>query len=211
MNQYSVRIFLILGIPIWYSHLTSLHLCKGTNPIAFGIPLGSSSTGESRQLVFDMASSAEAYFGIMLASMANTQIKADVAYDSQGRETTNPHEALKGALRVFDRGHKGSGIALMIELLAGALTGASMESKLENANWGTLIIAINPNILGNSSDFIERCNVMCQRVKSAKSLDDSSRIFLPGERGDELERKNLAKGCLEISRSIHEKLVKYVD
>lgn len=43
----------------------------------------------------------------------------DVAYDSEGKETTDPAAALAGAIRVFDRSYKGSHIALMVEILAG--------------------------------------------------------------------------------------------
>ena len=176
----------------------------GTNPIAFGVPTG---TGEN--IVFDMATSAEAYFGILLASLANTPIRADVAYDSQGNETTDANMALTGALRVFDRSHKGSGLAVMVELLAGALTGAAVENKDASANWGSLVIAINPNIFGDAELFLRNASILCKRVRSAKRLDENKPIYLPGERGDALERKNLARGTINISRSLYEQLFEY--
>ena len=95
-----------------------------------------------------MATSAAAYFGLVKAAEAGEDINGDVAYDKDGKATTSPADALAGALRVFDRSHKGSGLALMVELLAGAMTGASMgpDKRTEN-NWGTLIIAINRKII----------------------------------------------------------------
>ncbi|RYY68302.1 hypothetical protein EON63_24945, partial [archaeon] len=77
--------------------------------------------------VLDMATSATAYYGLKLAEAAGQPIPPDVAYDAQGRPTTSAAEALRGAIRVFDRGIKGSHLALMVELLAGAFTGAAME------------------------------------------------------------------------------------
>jgi LDH2 family malate/lactate/ureidoglycolate dehydrogenase len=126
-------------------------------------------------------------------------IPNDVAYNSKGHPTTDPMEAMKGALRGFDRSYKGSHLALMVELLAGALTGASMTDKNNSNNWGTLIIAIDPAVLGKKKeefpvflypnpnllisifcisffilgpieDFQERAAVMCDRVKNAKRL-----------------------------------------
>jgi len=160
----------------------------GTNPISVGVP-----TSNGR-IVLDMATSAEAYFGILTSALAGRSIRGDVAYDSEGNETTDPESALKGALRVFDRGHKGSGLALIIELLAGAFTGASVENKLASKNWGSLIIAIDPNIFGDAENFKNNAAVLCDRVKKAKRLQGVAAINLPGERGDEIQ--------LQVMRSI---------
>jgi L-2-hydroxycarboxylate dehydrogenase (NAD+) len=54
-----------------------------------------------------MATSASAWYGLVTAAEEGQSIPGDVAYDSLGQPTTDPMEALKGALRVFDRGHKG--------------------------------------------------------------------------------------------------------
>jgi len=101
-----------------------------------------------------MATSTEAYYHLVTCKEAGLPIKVnpnsnsnphpnpnpnsqpylscqdDVAWDPQGHPTSDPAAALAGALRVFDRGHKGSGLALMVELLAGAVTGAAMSDKV---------------------------------------------------------------------------------
>lgn len=122
----------------------------GTNPIAIGIPTF------GRVQVLDMATSASAWYGLVTAAEEGNTIPDDVAYNSKGEPTSDPVEAMKGALRVFDRGHKGSHLALMVELLAGALTGASMSDKHKNNNWGSLIIAIDPSVLGPIEGFQAR-------------------------------------------------------
>ena len=176
----------------------------GTNPIAIGVPLDDD---EVEQIVFDMATSAEAFFGIMLASVTGTSIQDDVAYDRDGKETTDPDEALKGALRVFDRGHKGSGIALMIELLAGALTGASMgPSKLDDKNWGSLVVAIDPGVFGDAQAFKRKALEMCSRVKQAKRLDGDVAISLPGERSDKIEKLNTKRGFVVLPQNVVQKM-----
>ena len=175
----------------------------GTNPLAIGIPT------LPRVQVLDMATSASAWYGLVTAAAEGKSIPDDVAYDSNGEPTTDPMEAMKGALRVFDRGHKGSHLALMVELLAGALTGAAMSDKHVNNNWGSLIIAIDPAILGPIEGFQERAAEMCSRVKNAKKLpgQEDSEIYLPGERGDILEEEQLKKGCIRISRKLYSDLV----
>lgn len=64
-----------------------------------------------------MATSAQSWYSLVTAKETGESIGNDVAYDDKGISTTNPAEALKGALRVFDRGFKGSHLALMVELL----------------------------------------------------------------------------------------------
>lgn len=180
----------------------------GTNPLAVGVPI----SGGSGRVVLDMATSAEAYFGILTSAMAGRPIRGDVAYDAEGNETTDPVLALKGALRVFDRGHKGSGLALIIELLAGAFTGASVENKAISKNWGTLIIAIDPNIFGaeTGEEFKKNAAVLCERVKHAKRLKDVKAIYLPGERGDEVEQQNLEKGTINVQKKVYEELTEAI-
>lgn len=189
----------------------------GTNPFAIGIPT------KGRVQVLDMATSASAWYGLVTAKEQGLSIPDDIAYDKDGRPTTDPAEAMRGALRVFDRSYKGSHLALMVELLAGALPGADMEDKHNKHNWGSLVIAIDPKILGPVEGFQERAEVMCNRVKNAKRLptnDDLSKtgsssppssanspMYLPGERGDELEAENLARGSIEMSKKLYLDLV----
>ena len=174
----------------------------GTNPLAIGIPT------RGRAQVLDMATSSSAWYGLVTAKEEGLMIPNDVAYDSEGQATTDPAAAMGGALRVFDRSFKGSHLALMVELLAGALTGASMEDKHASKNWGSLILAIDPKVLGPLEQFQENAEVMCARVSSAKRLpgSENSPIYLPGERGDLLEAANLEKGTIDMSQKLYDDL-----
>jgi LDH2 family malate/lactate/ureidoglycolate dehydrogenase len=68
------------------------------------------------------------------------------------------------------------------------------------------VIAINPNIMGDQEGFLSSASLMCDRVKNAKKLPETRELYLPGERGDELERRNLESGTLDISEEIFAKL-----
>ena len=51
------------------------------------------------------------------------------------------------------RSHKGSALALLVELLAGAAVGAAVEDKMSEKNWGNLVVAVDPALLGDVSIF----------------------------------------------------------
>ncbi len=105
----------------------------GTNPMAFAWP-----RNEQPPFVFDQASSASARGEIQLHGIAGKPIPDGWAIDKEGNPTNNPDDALAGAQLPFG-GHKGSSLALMIELLAGALIGDlfSYEStQKDTANYG---------------------------------------------------------------------------
>jgi LDH2 family malate/lactate/ureidoglycolate dehydrogenase len=89
----------------------------GTNPLAFGCPRG----GGRAPLVFDQASAAMARGEIQLCLRDGKALPAGVAIDLSGAPTTDPQRALDGAQLPMG-GHKGSNLALMVELLAGVLT-----------------------------------------------------------------------------------------
>jgi len=117
----------------------------GTNPMAFAWP-----RDEHPPLVFDQASSASARGEIQLHALSEQSIPDGWAIDSEGKPTNEPEAALSGAQLPFG-GHKGSSLALMIELLAGALIGDlfSYESSEKDTNnvgapfGGEFLIAID--------------------------------------------------------------------
>ena len=118
----------------------------GTNPMAFGWPRAS-----RPPMVFDQASSACARGEIQLHLREGKPLPEGWAIDARGEPTTDPTDALAGAQLPFG-GHKGAAIALMVELLAGALIGElfSLESKARDVHrtgapfGGEFLIAIDP-------------------------------------------------------------------
>jgi len=169
----------------------------GTNPLAVGIP------AEPDPIVLDMSTAAISFYGLVEADTAGAEIPGDAAYDTEGRPTTSPREAIRGAIRSFDRGHKGSGLALLGEILAGPLVGAAFcglgDSK---GNWGHLLYAIDPGILGDRDEFTANVSRMIRKIKSTRKLPGVTDIFVPGERGAMLARDRLARGELEIEENL---------
>lgn len=127
----------------------------GTNPMAFGWP-----RGNGRPMIFDQASSVMARGDVMLAAREGQDVRPGVGIDTGGNPTTNPNEILDGAMLTFG-GYKGSSIAMMVELLAGALVGEpfSFEAgKADNADGGPprggeLVLAIAPERFTQTDPF----------------------------------------------------------
>jgi len=118
----------------------------GTNPMAFGWP-----RDNGEHMIFDQASSASARGEIMIHQRDGLPIPEGWAIDENGQPTTDPAAGLAGAQLPFG-GYKGGAIALMVELLAGALIGdvfsfeASSQDKPDGgpSKGGELLIAIDP-------------------------------------------------------------------
>ena len=82
------------------------------------------------------------------------------------------------------RSYKGSHLALMVEILAGALAGGAVQDKVQSANWGNLIVAIDPGKLGaGTQDFSAKVAALLQRLKGARLAPGVKEVLLPGERG----------------------------
>ena len=94
----------------------------GTNPIAMAVPDGEGGIA----LQFDFSTSAVALGRITMAAAAGEEIPLGWAVDAEGMPTTDPQAALAGSL-VSAGGYKGYGISLMVELLAGAMTGCRLS------------------------------------------------------------------------------------
>ena len=172
----------------------------GTNPLAIGMP------SKNGPVVLDMATAAMAYFGLIQADRRNENIPGDVAYDQDGNPTTNPGVALKGAIKAFG-GHKGSGLALMVEILTGPLVGAAIYGDEDvDKNWGNLVIAINPNTMGESKKFLNKVDTLLEHIKAGRLATDSQKIFLPGEKGNAETQSKLENNLMSIDRDLFEQL-----
>lgn len=159
----------------------------GTNPIGFSFPT------ETEPLVFDMATSAMTWYGLVLAKARGESIPENMAIDKDGNPTIDPAAAMDGALLSFDRSYKGSGLAMVIELLGGPLVGASY-GQIEG-DWGSLFMAIDPELLVGINEFKKHNSDLVRKLKTARS---SSGVRLPGERAAQARRQATESGYIDI-------------
>ena len=150
----------------------------GTNPIAAAFP-----RRNAAPLVVDLALSEVARGKIMIAAKAGKRIPEGWAIDAEGRPTTDPNAALSGAMLAMG-GTKGALLALVVELLCVALTGAAFGFEADSffqdegnrPRLGQALLAIDPGALAGQSAYLERVETLI----SAMLADDGVR--LPGSR-----------------------------
>lgn len=177
---------------------TEAYFC--TNPMAFGIPT------ENDPILLDMSTSAMAYYGLIEAKTAKRKVSKDIGYDNKGKVTTDPAKIMSGAIRAFG-GHKGSGLALIVQIFAGALVRAdSFDNKSDNA--GNLVMAIDPKILTPRKMFTKEVSSIVKRTKSARKEKGVEEILVPGERGNRFKQKVLDAGEIEIEDNLYKELQK---
>ena len=168
----------------------------GTNPISFAWPRPGKTP-----VVFDMATAAMALGEVQVAAREGHKVPIGTGLNKDGKETTDPKEIAKGGVLLPFGGYKGSAIAMMVELLAGALVGEnfSYETATKDNNdggppsGGEFILAISPEkIAGPAWD--KHSNEFFEKMKSMEG------VRLPGERR---HKNRLDKG----PRNINEELV----
>lgn len=172
----------------------------GTNPLAIGIPTAGS------PMVLDMATAAIAWYGIHLAQAEGERIPAGVAYDSEGRFTTDPAAALAGAIKAFG-GYKGAALALIVEALVRPLVGTTRKEDGTKQDWGNLVFAIDPELLADDLDsFQAGVSDLLARVKRLARLPGVDEILTPGERGDGIYARNVAAGHIDMDTRVWQDL-----
>jgi len=169
----------------------------GSNPIAIGIPTG------SEPMVLDMATSAMPIFKVAEALFKGEMLPPNVGYDAAGVPTQAPKEILvSGALMTFDRGPKSSGLALMVELFANALTGGCLPGDPDHQNWGNLAFAIDPDLLVGRESFLKNVDQTMAHIKGLKRADPARDIRLPGELSFIRSEQAIATQELEIDEDL---------
>jgi len=154
----------------------------GTNPLAVAIP-----AREEPPLIFDASTSVVARGKIIVAAHTGASIPEGWAVDPQGRPTTDPHQALKGAVLPFG-GPKGSAISFIIDILAGVLTGAAFArhlNTLENLNaeqnLGHVLAAMRTDVFLPAEVFAARMDEILRLLKATPACDGAERVLAPGE------------------------------
>jgi delta1-piperideine-2-carboxylate reductase len=140
----------------------------GTSPMAFACPRPG-----RLPLVWDQSSSVMAQGEVLLAAQRGKMLPEGVGLDTDGRPTTDPRAVLDGSILPFG-GHKGSSIAFMIEILAGALTGGPFGFEDRSHEYpgaqtpkaGQTVILVDPlHVPGNR--YFERIESLFEAIKAS--------------------------------------------
>ena len=167
----------------------------GTNPFAIGIPIKG---GEP--LLIDMATSVVARGKIILAEQQGESIPKYWAVDPNGYPTTDPAQALLGAVLPFG-GPKGAALSLAIDILCGVLSGAAygrhlntLEDLTSRQNLGHCFMAIDARRFMDENLFSQRVTDLIQQLKSTPLAPGFDEILAPGELEQRSEQRLKSEG-----------------
>jgi ureidoglycolate dehydrogenase (NAD+) len=165
----------------------------GNNPFAYAAP-----SGDEPPIVLDMALSTTAATKILAAKQKGAKIPDNWIIDSEGRSTTEVGDWPASGSLLPMAGHKGYGLAIMVEVLAAVLSGGAVA--LDVNNWldnlavppglGHSFIVINIGKIMPIDQFKGRVDKMIREIKTSPTAAGCDRIYLPGE--IEWEKRNSA-------------------
>lgn len=175
----------------------------GTNPFSYAFPYNDG------EVVFDNATAAMAFFGIVEAKLKGEALPVGLGFDNEGNPSTDAAEVLDGSITTF-ASHKGFGLSLFVQLLGSAFSLAGIPGYHEEDGAGTFVMAIDPGLLAGKEEFMKRSTELVEYIKAAKPLT-GERVVLPGERGDELAKQAEDSGEIEIADAIWKELSDFVN
>ncbi len=166
-----------------------------TDPLAFGIP---HSSGEP--IVMDMTTTVVAEGKVRVKRNRNEDTPDGWLLDPEGRPTNDPH-ALYGdppgsilPLGGTAAGHKGYGLNIAIELLAGVLSGTGCIGKDQQNSNGVLLITLDVAQFLPLDDFYREADIFIEHVKSSPTAPGFDEILLPGEIESKVKRQRAVEG-----------------
>lgn len=156
----------------------------GNNPLAIAVP-----TSEDFPMVLDISMSVVSGGKVRLAAVKREKIPQGWVLDGNGRPTENPDDFFPGGTLLPMGEHKGYGLAVILEMLSGVLTGAGILSEMPlwfsdtaiPTNTGHFFMAIDIDAFGDLNVFKERIHKLIHELKSCPSSEGSKEVLIPGE------------------------------
>jgi L-2-hydroxycarboxylate dehydrogenase (NAD+) len=182
----------------------------GTNPIAFAAP-----TKSEKPWVMDLATSVVPSGKLEVYDRIEQNIPLGWATDETGLSTNNPTQVLKNLYRGLGEGgifplggegelhggHKGYGLATMVEILCGIISGSNFlrdvsfnkGGKINQPRVGHFFMALDPSYFIDIDSFKSRMDDMIRQLKGAEKAEGQSRIFVHGEKEyEEHDRRSVS-------------------
>jgi uncharacterized oxidoreductase len=163
----------------------------GTNPMAAAVPIAG-----QPPFVMDFATSVVAEGKIRVAHNKGQSIPEGWILDSQGRPSTTPADLYDGGMLLPTAGHKGFGLALLIELLGGVLTGQGGPwlPRYTTVRNGVIFIVLSIQAFRTPEDFLAEAAILRDKVKATSPAQGFDEVMLPGEPEQRAAGRRQAEG-----------------
>jgi len=176
----------------------------GNNPLSIAVPYQ-----KGKPLVLDISMSKIAGGKVRLAAKNKQKIPKGWIVDYYGKDTENPDDLPNGGALLPLGEHKGYGLAFMIEVLSGVLTGAGMLRQIPfwvkdlqtPLDIGHCFAALDIESFITLASFKERLSWIVHEMKSSSLAEGFQKIYIPGEKEWEIEVKRRREG-IPISEEI---------
>jgi LDH2 family malate/lactate/ureidoglycolate dehydrogenase len=174
----------------------------GTNPFAIAFP------SDDDPLIIDIGTSQSTWGDVVLARTKGVPLPDGVAVSPSGQSTTDPQQALDGAILPWG-GARGSGLALAVQLL-GILAGSELVID-DISNYGLFFMVIDPKLFMPSDQFPARVSAFRQIVASNRAQSGAGAVRVPGDSSQQKRRANREKGVIPLDDKVYERLRELAD
>ncbi|MEC7245358.1 MAG: Ldh family oxidoreductase, partial [Pseudomonadota bacterium] len=184
-----------------------------TAPIAIGVP-----SADGQHFILDFATSRVAEGKILVSQKTGTKLPFDAMVDSKGEDSDQPvtiygesatsnvpnPRAGEGAIQTFGQ-HKGSGLGLACELLAGALTGAGTNAHERPFCNGMLSLVFKAEDFDTENTMQQEVADFIASIRTCPPRQDKEDVLIPGD-PERTKRAEVAKNGVNLSQTICDQL-----
>jgi uncharacterized oxidoreductase len=171
-----------------------------TNPISIGVPIAGGDP-----VILDVTTSMVAEGKLMVAVNKGDRVPEGWIVDRDGNPTTNPRDFYDGGALLTVGGHKGSGLSMVTDLLAGALsTGRSSDPDDPILRNNMLSIYIAPAVYDPEGGVLREARRLVDWVKASPPIDPAQPVLAPGDVERRTRAERLANGVPMDDKTWHD-------
>ena len=172
-----------------------------TNPIAFGFP------SQDAPVIWDIGTSSVTHAEVVLAKRLGYPLPDDIAFDAEGNSTTDAAAMLSGGAITAWGGHRGSGLALSIQLLS--MMAGQVNAFQPNAgpmDCGFFLAIFDPELFGSTDSFKQAVSDYSAQIAATRPIDPAHRVRVPFSRSHAVRQQQLNEGAIEVPDLVVETL-----
>ncbi len=163
----------------------------GTNPLAWAAPRA----GDRPPVVMDWATSVVAEGKLAVARDRRERVAEGLVLDAEGRATTDPAAFYAGGVLLPFGGHKGYGLSVLIEVVAGLLSGTGIGSMPDyRGDFGTVLVAFAIDAFAPADEFRARTEEFCRVLAGTPPARGYHEVLVPGEPEERTRRERERDG-----------------
>lgn len=167
----------------------------GSNPVAVSFPV----PGEP--VTIDISTAAVSYGALQLLARLGQPAPPETVIDSDGRPSSDPRAADGGA-QLPMAGHKGYGLGLLIELIAGPMIGAKAGRHAAPGGDGLVIMAAPVDLFRDSGDVADDADRLLAEIRRSRPAHPDHPVRIPGERSAAAREEAFGKGEVHVDTTI---------